>query len=69
MKKEMVQNLQTLKSTIVSAMLRMLFLLEESEEPRLYRYLARMMKKWYPENQGVGGKQTHKEVELITLLY
>ena len=45
MEKKTVQSYRRLKFTILSAILQMLFLLGESEEPRLYRYLARMMKK------------------------
>ena len=69
MQKMIVQNLQRLKSMILSATLRMLYLREESEEQLLYSYLARKMMKWFPVNQVTGGKQTRNEVELITQRY
>ena len=69
MQKMIVQNLQRLKSMILSATLRMLYLREESEEQLLYRYLARKMMKWFPVNQVTGGKQTRSVVEQTTQRY
>ena len=66
MQNKIAHNLQRLKSTILSATLRMLSWREESEEQLLYRYLARKMMKWFPVNQDNGGKQTHNEEEQTT---